>query len=186
MVIENKSRTVSTFTTAPCPCLVMSCKTGPPQISYTQGKSGYSSTHCHKVYLCVLCKRAGVWLKQKWLLLRKKTALYPLAYVLIEHFNNLKLYLNLAGFIFKCLFIYVYEYTVAVQMVVSHHVVVGNWTQDLYLLQSKDLFIIICKYTVAIFRHTRRGCQISLWIVVSHHVVVRIWTQDLRRNSWYS
>jgi hypothetical protein len=26
---------------------------------------------------------------------------------------------------------YVYEYTVAVQMVVSHHVVVGNQTQDL-------------------------------------------------------
>ena len=38
----------------------------------------------------------------------------------------------------------------------------------------KDLFII-CKYTVAIFRHTRRGCQISLRVVVSHHVVAGIW-----------
>jgi hypothetical protein len=41
----------------------------------------------------------------------------------------------------------------------------------------KDLFIylfIICKYTVAIFRCTRRGHQISLWVVVSHHVVAGI------------
>jgi hypothetical protein len=37
----------------------------------------------------------------------------------------------------------------------------------------KDLFII-CKYTVALFRHTRRGRQISLWMVVSHHVVAGI------------
>jgi hypothetical protein len=34
----------------------------------------------------------------------------------------------------------------------------------------KDLFIIIHKYTVADFRHTRRGHQTS-WMVVSHHVV---------------
>jgi hypothetical protein len=45
-----------------------------------------------------------------------------------------------------------YEYTVAVQMVVIHHVAAGNWTQDLCLLQPhslwlKDLFIILCKYT---------------------------------------
>jgi hypothetical protein len=38
-------------------------------------------------------------------------------------------------------------------------------------LQSKDLFVIIHKYTVAVFRHTRRGRQISLQVVVSHHVV---------------
>jgi len=40
----------------------------------------------------------------------------------------------------------------------------------------KDLFIffIIYKYTVAIFRHTRRGHQISLQMVVSHHVVAGI------------
>ena len=39
---------------------------------------------------------------------------------------------------------------------------------------AQDLFIIICKYTIAVFRHTRRGHQISLWIVVSHHVVAGI------------
>jgi hypothetical protein len=38
----------------------------------------------------------------------------------------------------------------------------------------KDLFIIIHKYTVAVFKHTRRGHQISLWVVVSHHVVAGI------------
>jgi hypothetical protein len=37
----------------------------------------------------------------------------------------------------------------------------------------KDLFII-CKYTIAVFRHTRRGHQISIWMVVSHHVVAGI------------
>jgi hypothetical protein len=36
------------------------------------------------------------------------------------------------------------------------------------------LFIIICKYTVAVFRHTRRGSQILLRMVVSHHVVAGI------------
>jgi hypothetical protein len=32
---------------------------------------------------------------------------------------------------------------------------------------------ITCKYTV-VFRRTRRGRQISLWVVVSHHVVAGI------------
>jgi hypothetical protein len=91
---------------------------------------------------------------------------------------------------------YVCEYTVAVQMVVSLHVVVGNWILGLLLTQvgpahsdqlcslspcslhPKDLFIIIHKYTVAVFWHTRRGSQISLQKVVSHHVVTGIWTQD--------
>jgi hypothetical protein len=45
------------------------------------------------------------------------------------------------------------------------------------------LFIIISKYTVAVFRCTRRGCQISLQMVVSHHVVAGIWTQDLQKSS---
>jgi hypothetical protein len=48
---------------------------------------------------------------------------------------------------------------------------------------SKDLFIIIHKYTVAVFRYTRRGHQISLRVVVSHHVVAGIWTQDLWKSS---
>ena len=39
----------------------------------------------------------------------------------------------------------------------------------------EDLFIfIICKYTVAVFRHSRRGSQISFQMVVSHHVVAGI------------
>jgi hypothetical protein len=44
----------------------------------------------------------------------------------------------------------------------------------LHLLQPKDLFIIMHKYTVAVFRRTRRGCWISLQMVVSHHVVAGI------------
>jgi hypothetical protein len=36
---------------------------------------------------------------------------------------------------------------------------------------------------VAVFRHPRRGHQISLWMVVSHHVVAGILTQDLRKSS---
>jgi hypothetical protein len=47
----------------------------------------------------------------------------------------------------------------------------------------KIYFINICKYTVAVFRHSRRGRQILLWMVVSHHVVAGIWTLDLRRSS---
>jgi hypothetical protein len=43
-------------------------------------------------------------------------------------------------------------------------------------LKKKDLFIVysICKYTVAVFRHTGRGSQMSLRMVVSHHVVAGI------------
>jgi hypothetical protein len=33
---------------------------------------------------------------------------------------------------------------------------------------------IICKFTVAVFRHSRRGHQISLRMVMSHHVVAGI------------
>jgi hypothetical protein len=32
----------------------------------------------------------------------------------------------------------------------------------------------ICKYTVAVFRHPRRGHETSLWVVVSYHVVAGI------------
>ena len=56
-------------------------------------------------------------------------------------------------------------------MVVSHHVVAGNWAQDLCSLWPKDLFTIIYKYTVVVFRHTRKECQIWLRVVVSRHVV---------------
>jgi hypothetical protein len=42
----------------------------------------------------------------------------------------------------------------------------------------KGLFYVY-KYTVAVFRHTRRGRQIPLQMVVSHHVVAGNCTQDL-------
>jgi hypothetical protein len=42
---------------------------------------------------------------------------------------------------------------------------------------------IICKYTVAVFRHSRGGRQILLRMVVSHHVVAGIWTLDLWKSS---
>ena len=38
----------------------------------------------------------------------------------------------------------------------------------------KIYLFIICKYTVAVFRHPRRGSQILLQMVVSHHVVAGI------------
>jgi hypothetical protein len=38
----------------------------------------------------------------------------------------------------------------------------------------KIYLFVICKYTVAIFRHSRRGSQIPLKIDVSHHVVAGI------------
>jgi hypothetical protein len=51
----------------------------------------------------------------------------------------------------------------------------------LNLLTEEDTFFffkihlfIICKYTVAVFRQSRRGRQILLWMVVSHHVVAGI------------
>jgi hypothetical protein len=114
---------------------------------------------------------------------------------------TLKLWTKLSPTFFKLLFsdffseidlFYVYEYTVAVLMVVNHHVVVGNWTRPLLALAPLppvQRFIIICNYAVAVFRHTRRGHQISLQMVVSHHVVAGIWTQDLWKkvsalNRW--
>jgi hypothetical protein len=39
---------------------------------------------------------------------------------------------------------------------------------------NKIYLFIICKYTVAVFRHSSRESQISLWMVVSHHVVAGI------------
>jgi hypothetical protein len=40
-----------------------------------------------------------------------------------------------------------------------------------FLSFLKILFIIRCKYTIAVFRLTRRRCQISSLVVVNHHVV---------------
>jgi hypothetical protein len=67
----------------------------------------------------------------------------------------------------------------------------GCWESNLGPLEAhqvffffffKDLFIM-CKYTVAVFRHSRRGSQISLRMVVSHLVVAGIWTRDLWKIS---
>ncbi|EDL87920.1 rCG37603 [Rattus norvegicus] len=40
-----------------------------------------------------------------------------------------------------------------------------------FFIFFKVYSFIIYKYTVAVFRYTRRGHQISLQMVVSHHVV---------------
>jgi hypothetical protein len=47
-------------------------------------------------------------------------------------------------------------------------------SQSLSLSLLKIFFLIKCKYIVDVFRHSRRGCQISLWVVVSHLVVAGI------------
>ena len=50
----------------------------------------------------------------------------------------------------------------------------------IYVVAGNFVFVvivclfIICKYTVAAFRHSRRGHQILLRMVVSHHVVAGI------------
>ena len=44
----------------------------------------------------------------------------------------------------------------------------------LFFFLKKIYLLIICKYTVAVLRHSRRGRQISLQMVVSHHVVAGI------------
>jgi hypothetical protein len=43
-----------------------------------------------------------------------------------------------------------------------------------FFFLKKICLFIICKYTVAVFRHSRRGSQILLQIVVSHHAVAGI------------
>ena len=57
-----------------------------------------------------------------------------------------------------------------------------SWGNSVKIFLKIYLFII-CKYTAAVFRHTRRGHQIPLQMVVSHHVVAGIWTQDHRKIS---
>jgi hypothetical protein len=44
------------------------------------------------------------------------------------------------------------------------------------------IYLFIFKYSIAIFRHTRRGHQISLQMVVSHHVVAGNLTQNSERT----
>jgi hypothetical protein len=60
----------------------------------------------------------------------------------------------------------------------------GQWVLNLnFFFFLKIYLFIICKYTVAAFRRSRRGCQILLWMVVSHHVVAGNWSQDLPKSS---
>ena len=44
----------------------------------------------------------------------------------------------------------------------------------LLALAKRFIYYFIHKYTVADFRRTRRGSQISLWVLVNHHVVAGI------------
>jgi hypothetical protein len=74
---------------------------------------------------------------------------------------------------------YVYAMPSAVR---KGHPLVGvatqyGWEKNTCCQQEQQilfLLLFICKYTVAVFRHTSRGCQMSLWMVVSHHVVAGI------------
>jgi hypothetical protein len=43
-----------------------------------------------------------------------------------------------------------------------------------FLIYLFIYLFIICKYTEAVFRHSRSEHQILLWMVVSHHVVAGI------------
>jgi hypothetical protein len=49
-----------------------------------------------------------------------------------------------------------------------------------YLFIYLFIYLLYVKYTVAVFRRTRRGHQISLRVVVSHHVVAG----DLNFQPW--
>jgi hypothetical protein len=53
---------------------------------------------------------------------------------------------------------------------VSAHSIQKEISSDFmyFFLLLKIYLFIICKYTVAVFRHSRRGSQISLRMVVSH------------------
>ena len=48
------------------------------------------------------------------------------------------------------------------------------------------IFVKIYLFILCIFRHTRRGHQISLQMVIIHHVVARNLTQDIWKSSWCS
>jgi hypothetical protein len=90
-------------------------------------------------------------------------------------------------FVFKIYFILFYacEYTVAVQMVVSLHVVVRNWILGPLLApvgpacSGPKIYLLL--YISYLQMHQKRAS--SLITVVSHHVVAGIWTQGLRKSS---
>jgi hypothetical protein len=72
------------------------------------------------------------------------------------------------------------------RIVLTHNLKLGSLLLLNYFYFFKYLFIIINKYTVAVFRFSRRGHHISLWMVVSHHVVAGIWIQDLQKSNHWS
>jgi hypothetical protein len=55
--------------------------------------------------------------------------------------------------------------------------------ENIWLKKWIIYLFYVYEYTVAVFRHTRRGHQIQLQMVVSHHVVAGNWTQDLWKTS---
>jgi hypothetical protein len=81
--------------------------------------------------------------------------------------TNVYAFSNICGFVEKVYSTFCFELAFCVTLFERLYV-----CKDLF--KKIYLFIIICKYTVAAFRHTRRGCQISLQMVVSHHVVAGI------------
>ena len=61
-----------------------------------------------------------------------------------------------------------------VQLFLYHRDMCSFSKGDLFVCFLKIYLLIMCEYTVAVFRHTRRGRQILLGMVVSHHVVAGI------------
>jgi|UPI00001E64C1 hypothetical protein len=54
-----------------------------------------------------------------------------------------------------------------------HSELLNHPSGPFFIFFIKDLFIVY-EYTVAVFRHSRRGHRISLQMVVSHHMVAGI------------
>jgi hypothetical protein len=50
-------------------------------------------------------------------------------------------------------------------------------------LLLKMIYLLYISTTVAVFRHTRKGHQISLRMIVSHYVDAENQTQDLEEQS---
>jgi hypothetical protein len=57
------------------------------------------------------------------------------------------------------------------EMVIYHLLTEMDYQAIFSHLKKLIYLFYVCEYTVAVFRHTRRGHQIQLQMVVSHHVV---------------
>jgi hypothetical protein len=73
--------------------------------------------------------------------------------------------------------IYMYVYTYIYTHTYTHMYVCMYMCVCIYNIYN------VYEYTVAVFRHTRRGHRIPLQMVVSHHVVAGNWTQNLWKSS---